>query len=205
MWTEKIEGDLHKTGHNHFWTKVRYPRPQELGWHPQHESGWTKGYRKARRRWIFYSLKDYPTSSSSSGQREGSRPASPQRDPALPRSGNRWRCDSLNPEEHGDSLQERTGALYLFRQPTRSLHPGLRGRARRTRDNNLLDKLELSGIPSAPRRVTQITLCFAIDANNSLNVTTEDKTTNEQTTLSPKSTFKEKRSPDDPLYLLDER
>ncbi|WKA10703.1 hypothetical protein VitviT2T_028263 [Vitis vinifera] len=40
----------------------------------------------------------------------------------------------------------------------------------RTRDNNLLGKFELSGIPPALRGVPQITVCFDIDANGILNV-----------------------------------
>ncbi|THU52807.1 hypothetical protein C4D60_Mb10t07830 [Musa balbisiana] len=51
------------------------------------------------------------------------------------------------------------------------------GERARTRDNNLLGKFELSGIPPAPRGVPQINVCFDIDANGILNVTAEDKTT----------------------------
>ncbi|XP_026414094.1 probable mediator of RNA polymerase II transcription subunit 37c isoform X2 [Papaver somniferum] len=51
------------------------------------------------------------------------------------------------------------------------------GERARTRDNNLLGKFELSGIPPAPRGVPQITVCFDIDANGILNVSAEDKTT----------------------------
>jgi L1 cell adhesion molecule like protein len=46
-----------------------------------------------------------------------------------------------------------------------------------TRDNNLLGKFELSGIPPAPRGVPQIDVTFDIDANGILNVSAEDKTT----------------------------
>jgi len=51
------------------------------------------------------------------------------------------------------------------------------GERSRTRDNNLLGKFELSGIPPAPRGVPQINVCFDIDANGILNVSAEDKTT----------------------------
>ncbi|KHG09207.1 Heat shock 70 kDa 1 -like protein [Gossypium arboreum] len=44
------------------------------------------------------------------------------------------------------------------------------GERARTRDNNLLGKFELSGIPPAPRGVPQITVCFDIDANGSREV-----------------------------------
>ncbi|KAK9801854.1 hypothetical protein WJX73_002019, partial [Symbiochloris irregularis] len=50
------------------------------------------------------------------------------------------------------------------------------GERSRTRDNNLLGKFELSGIPPAPRGVPQITVIFDIDANGILNVSAEDKT-----------------------------
>lgn len=46
----------------------------------------------------------------------------------------------------------------------------------RTRDNNLLGKFELTGIPPAPRGVPQINVAFDIDANGILNVSAEDKT-----------------------------
>lgn len=51
------------------------------------------------------------------------------------------------------------------------------GERSRTRDNNLLGKFELSGIPPAPRGVPQINVVFDIDANGILNVSAEDKTT----------------------------
>jgi len=46
-----------------------------------------------------------------------------------------------------------------------------------TRDNNLLGKFELSGIPPAPRGVPQIEVTFDIDANGILNVSAQDKST----------------------------
>jgi L1 cell adhesion molecule like protein len=51
------------------------------------------------------------------------------------------------------------------------------GERSRTRDNNLLGKFELAGIPPAPRGVPQINVTFDIDANGILNVSAEDKTT----------------------------
>ncbi|CAA7409402.1 unnamed protein product [Spirodela intermedia] len=50
------------------------------------------------------------------------------------------------------------------------------GERARTKDNNLLGKFELTGIPPAPRGVPQVNVCFDIDANGILNVTAEDKT-----------------------------
>ncbi|XP_028763342.1 heat shock 70 kDa protein-like [Neltuma alba] len=50
------------------------------------------------------------------------------------------------------------------------------GERARTKNNNLLGKFELTGIPPAPRGVPQINVCFDIDANGILNVSAEDKT-----------------------------
>jgi molecular chaperone DnaK (HSP70) len=46
----------------------------------------------------------------------------------------------------------------------------------RTKDNNLLGKLEMSGIPPAPCGVPQVEVTFDIDANGILNVSASDKT-----------------------------
>ncbi|XP_078073352.1 heat shock 70 kDa protein 1A-like [Mustelus asterias] len=46
-----------------------------------------------------------------------------------------------------------------------------------TKDNNLLGRFELSGIPPAPRGVPQIEVTFDIDANGILNVSAVDKST----------------------------
>jgi len=51
------------------------------------------------------------------------------------------------------------------------------GERQMTRDNNLLGKFELSGIPPAPRGVPQIEVTFDVDANGILNVSAEDKST----------------------------
>jgi len=51
------------------------------------------------------------------------------------------------------------------------------GERARTKDNNLLGKFELNGIPPAPRGVPQIEVTFDIDANGILNVSAVDKTT----------------------------
>ena len=44
-----------------------------------------------------------------------------------------------------------------------------------TKDNNLLGKFELSGIPQAPRGVPQIEVTFDVNADGVLNVSAEDK------------------------------
>jgi len=51
------------------------------------------------------------------------------------------------------------------------------GERARTKDNSLLGKFELSGIPPAPRGVPQIDVTFDLDANGILNVNAEDKST----------------------------
>ncbi|KAJ3322691.1 70-kilodalton heat shock protein [Blyttiomyces sp. JEL0837] len=54
------------------------------------------------------------------------------------------------------------------------------GERARTKDNNLLGKFELSGIPPAPRGVPQIEVTFDVDANGILNVSAVDKSTGKQ-------------------------
>jgi len=44
-----------------------------------------------------------------------------------------------------------------------------------TRDNNILGKFDLTGIPPAPRGIPQINVAFDIDANGILNVRANDK------------------------------
>lgn len=51
------------------------------------------------------------------------------------------------------------------------------GERTRTKDNNLLGKFELSGIPPAPRGVPQIEVTFDLDANGILNVSAVEKGT----------------------------
>merc|ERR1739849_47344 len=63
-----------------------------------------------------------------------------------------------------------------------------------TKDNHLLGKFDLTGIPPAPRGVPQIEVTFEIDANGVLQVSAEDKgagnkekitITNDQNRLTP--------------------
>lgn len=46
-----------------------------------------------------------------------------------------------------------------------------------TKDNHLLGKFDLTGLPPAPRGVPQIEVTFEIDVNGILHVTAEDKGT----------------------------
>ena len=48
-----------------------------------------------------------------------------------------------------------------------------------TKDNNILGKFELSGLPPAPRGLLQIEVTFDIDANGILNVSACEKLTGE--------------------------
>eukprot|EP00919_Chromeraceae_sp_WS-2016_P044705 GHVR01106701.1.p1 GENE.GHVR01106701.1~~GHVR01106701.1.p1 ORF type:complete len:656 (+),score=172.72 GHVR01106701.1:96-2063(+) len=52
-----------------------------------------------------------------------------------------------------------------------------------TKDNNILGKFHLDGIPPGPRGVPQIEVTFDIDANGILNVTALEKSTNKSNTI----------------------
>merc|ERR1712176_1428936 len=54
---------------------------------------------------------------------------------------------------------------------------GFEGERTMTKDNHLLGKFELTGIPPAPRGVPQIEVTFEVDANGILQVSAEDKGT----------------------------
>ncbi|KAM9796779.1 heat shock 70 kDa protein 1-like [Syngnathus typhle] len=56
----------------------------------------------------------------------------------------------------------------------------LEGERAMAKDNNLLGKFELSGIPPAPRGVPQIEVTFDVDANGILNVSAVDKSTGKE-------------------------
>ena len=46
-----------------------------------------------------------------------------------------------------------------------------------SKDNHLLGKFDLTGLPAAPRGIPQIEVTFQIDANGILQVSAEDKAT----------------------------
>jgi len=52
-----------------------------------------------------------------------------------------------------------------------------------TKDNNLLGKFELTGIPPAPRGVPQIEVTFDVDVNAILNVSAVDRSTGKQNNI----------------------
>ncbi|KAL6907630.1 hypothetical protein ACP4OV_002669 [Aristida adscensionis] len=60
---------------------------------------------------------------------------------------------------------------------TSILFPVYEGESACTKDNNLLGKFVLTGIPPAPKGVARIDVTFDIDSNGVLNVSAEDKTT----------------------------
>ncbi|VDM39102.1 unnamed protein product [Toxocara canis] len=80
----------------------------------------------------------------------------------------------------GVLIQARLGILHLSHMTGRGMRRREHGERAMTKDNNLLGKFELSGIPPAPRGVPQIEVTFDIDANGILNVSAQDKSTGKQ-------------------------
>jgi heat shock protein 1/8 len=77
------------------------------------------------------------------------------------------------------------------------------GERARTKDNTLLGRFELSGIPPAPRGVPQIEITFDADANGILNVSAVDRTTGRSNRITVNND-KARLSKREIEYMLDE-
>merc|ERR1712087_72802 len=77
------------------------------------------------------------------------------------------------------------------------------GERQMTKDNHLLGKFQLDGIPPAPRGVPQIEVTYDIDANGILNVASVDKSTGKSEKITI-TNDKGRLSPEDIQRMVDD-